>query len=108
MSNNEGYTPIIAESELPEGTMKLIRVEGRPVLFIKHNAKLYILDDRCPHMGCKLSGGKIDGDFVVCPCHDWRFNLETGEYENNPEYILTTYPFKVKDGKIWVKLDEDF
>jgi 3-phenylpropionate/trans-cinnamate dioxygenase ferredoxin subunit len=59
-------------------------------------------------MGCKFSGGSIDGDFVVCPCHEWRFNLETGEYENDPEYVLATYQFKINDGKIWVKLEEDW
>jgi nitrite reductase/ring-hydroxylating ferredoxin subunit len=108
MSEDEAYTPVIAESELLEGKMKLIRAEGKQVLFIKQNGKLYVIDDRCPHMGCKFSGGSLEGDFVVCPCHDWRFNLETGEYEKDPEYVIVTYPFKLKDGKVWVNVEEDF
>ena len=104
----EDYTPVLDEKDLEEGEMKLVRVDGLPVLFIKQGGKIYVIDDRCPHMGCKFSGGSLDGNVVICPCHDWRFNLETGEYEVNPEYVLTTYPFKLKDGKIWVKLEEDF
>ncbi len=107
MSEDEGYTPVIAESEIQEGKMKLIRAEGKQVLFIKQNGNIYVIDDRCPHMGCKFSGGSLDGNFVVCPCHEWRFNLETGEYENDPAYVLVTYPFKIKDGKVRVKLEED-
>jgi 3-phenylpropionate/trans-cinnamate dioxygenase ferredoxin subunit len=107
MSQDESYTPVILESEIQENKPKLVRAEGKQVLFIKHNGKIYVLDDRCPHMGCKFSGGTLDGDFIVCPCHDWRFNIETGEYENNPEYVLMTYPFKIKNGKVWVKLEED-
>ena len=107
MSEDESYTAVIAESEIQEGKMKLIRAEGKQVLFIKQNGKLYVIDDRCPHMGCKFSWGNIDDDFIVCPCHEWRFNLETGEYENDSEFILTTYPFKIKDEKIWVKLEDD-
>lgn len=107
MSEDEGYSPIISELEIQEGKMKLVRAEGKQVLFIKQKGKLYVIDDRCPHMGCKFSGGNLEGDLVVCPCHEWRFSLETGEYENDPEYVLVTYPFKVKDGKVWVKLEED-
>jgi len=107
VSDDEGYVAAINESELEEGKMKLVRVEGTPVLFIKQNGKLYVIDDRCPHMGCGFAGGSLEGNVVVCPCHDWRFNLDSGEYEENPSYVLVTYPYKIVDGKIWVKT-EDF
>jgi nitrite reductase/ring-hydroxylating ferredoxin subunit len=108
MADNEGYSPIIDEKELEEGKMKLVRVEGKPVLVIKQNGKIYVIDDRCPHMGCKFSGGSLERDMIVCPCHEWKFNLETGEYDEDRSYVLVKYPFKVELGKIWVKLDEDF
>jgi nitrite reductase/ring-hydroxylating ferredoxin subunit len=104
---DEGFVPAIDEKELQEGKMKLVRVEGKPVLFIKQGGKIYVIDDRCPHMGCKFSGGTLDGNVVVCPCHDWRFNLETGEYEDQPSYVLTMYPFKIESGKLFVKIEED-
>jgi nitrite reductase/ring-hydroxylating ferredoxin subunit len=107
LADAEGFIPLIEEKELNEGTMRLVRAEGKPVLFIKQNGKIYVIDDRCPHMGCRLSGGNLDGGLIVCPCHDWRFNLDTGEYENQPAYKLVTYPFKVEAGKIWVKIEED-
>lgn len=108
MAETENYVPTIDEAELKEGTMKPVRIAGVPVLFIKQHNKIYVIDDRCPHMGCKFSGGSLDGDIIICPCHDWRFNLVTGEYEEMPAYKLVTYTFKIVDGKIWVKLDEDF
>ncbi len=104
---DEGFVSIIDEKELQEGKMKLVRVEGKPVLLIRQAGKIYAIDDSCPHMGCKFSGGTLDGSVVICPCHDWRFNLETGEYENSQSYVLTMYPFKVEAGKIWVKIEED-
>jgi nitrite reductase/ring-hydroxylating ferredoxin subunit len=108
MADNEGYSPIIDEKELEEGKMKLVRAEGKPVLFIKQNGKIYVIDDRCPHMGCKFSGGSLAGGAVVCPCHEWKFNLDTGEYDEDRSYVLIKYPFKVESGKIWVKLEEEF
>jgi nitrite reductase/ring-hydroxylating ferredoxin subunit len=107
MSDSEGYILLLDEKELEEGKMKVVRAEGKPVLFVKQNGKIYVVDDRCPHMGCKLSGGSLEGEVVICPCHEWRFNLESGEYEEDADYVLTAYPFKVVEGKIWVKFEED-
>jgi 3-phenylpropionate/trans-cinnamate dioxygenase ferredoxin subunit len=105
--DSESYSPLLDEKELQEGKMKVVRAEGKPVLFIKQNGNVYVIDDRCPHMGCKFSGGSLDGEVVICPCHEWRFNLQSGEYVEDADYVLTTYPFKVVEGKIWVKLEED-
>jgi nitrite reductase/ring-hydroxylating ferredoxin subunit len=107
MSENGDYVPLVDEKALEEGKMKLVNYEGTPVLFIKQNGKLYVIDDRCPHMGCRFSGGELDDCTVVCPCHDWRFNLKTGNYEKSATYKLVMYPFKVEGGKVWVKIEEE-
>ena len=98
--------PVLEENELQEGSTKLVKVEGLPVLLIKQFGQIYAIDNRCPHMGCMFSGGTLDGSVIVCPCHNWRFNLKTGEYEEDPGMKLVSYKSKVDSGKIWVRLDE--
>ena len=106
MDNQNGFVPVLEENELHEGSMKLVKVEGLPVLLIKQFGQIYAIDNRCPHMGCMFSGGTLDGSVIVCPCHDWRFDLKTGEYAEDPEMKLVSYECKVESGKIWVRLDE--
>jgi 3-phenylpropionate/trans-cinnamate dioxygenase ferredoxin subunit len=106
MSDQGKFVPVLEENELQEGSMKLVRVEGLPVLLIKQFGEIYAIDNRCPHMGCMFSGGTLDGSVIVCPCHDWRFDLKTGEYEEAPEMKLVSYECKIESGKIWVRLDE--
>ncbi|MCW4005226.1 MAG: Rieske (2Fe-2S) protein [Candidatus Bathyarchaeota archaeon] len=105
--NDDMFFPALDESELTEGSMKLVRVDGEPVLLIRTKGKIYAIDNRCPHMSCGFSGGALDGDVIICPCHDWRFNLETSEYEEDPDMKLLKYEWKIKAGKIYVKLDEE-
>jgi 3-phenylpropionate/trans-cinnamate dioxygenase ferredoxin subunit len=31
-----------------------------------------------------LSGGRIEGNLVICPCHEVGFDLETGKNETSP------------------------
>ena len=106
MEGNEDFFPTISEDELKDGSMKFVSIEGTPILFIKLKSKIFVIDNRCPHQGCGFSGGTLDGDVIVCPCHDWRFNLKTGEYEDVPSLMLKKYEFKIEDGKIWVKLED--
>jgi 3-phenylpropionate/trans-cinnamate dioxygenase ferredoxin subunit len=106
MSDQGEFVPVLEENELQEGSMKLVKVEGLPVLLIKQFGEIYAIDNRCPHMGCMFSGGTLDGSVIICPCHDWRFDLKTGEYEEDPEMKLVSYECKVESGKIWVRLDE--
>ncbi len=89
--NQNNFVPVLEEKELQEGTMKLVRIEGLPVLLIKQSGQIYAIDNRCPHMGCAFSGGTLDGDVIICPCHDWRFKLKTGEYEDDPAMKLISY-----------------
>ncbi len=103
----DNFVPVLEEKELQEGTMKLLSIEGLPILLIKQLGQIFVIDNRCPHQGCGFSGGTLDGTVIICPCHDWRFDLKTEEYEDEPSMKLISYKWKIKAGKIWVKLDED-
>jgi len=106
LENNDGFVAALDEKDLEEGKMKHVTVEGTPVLIIKQKGKIFAIDNRCPHQGCGFSGGTLDGLVIICPCHDWRFNLENGEYEEEPMMKLTKFNLKVELGKIWVKLED--
>lgn len=103
----EEFVPVLDEAELKEGSMKLVTVEGTPVLLVKVQGKIFALDNRCPHMSCGLSGGLLEGHVIICPCHDWRFDLKTGEYEKEKAITLTKFEWKRKAGKICIKLEQD-
>lgn len=107
MRLEDGFVSVLDEKELGEGKMNLVTVEGKRVLLIKQNRQIFVINNSCPHMACGFSGGTLDGLVIVCPCHDWRFDLITGEYEEGPGFKLIKYDWKIKSGKILVKLEED-
>jgi len=58
--------------------------EGRQILVAKAGKTYFALGNVCTHNGCRLSGGKIIGENVQCPCHGSMFNLRTGEVVHGP------------------------
>jgi len=58
--------------QLEDGAMKKVLARGHEILLAKVADKYYAGDNRCPHMGGKLSQGKLEGTVVTCPRHGGR------------------------------------
>ena len=73
------------------------------VIFVRDGDAVYAFKNKCPHQGSKLNGCWIDEDRVVCPIHQYKFDVENGRghglyLENYPLeenedgfYLLRTY-----------------
>lgn len=59
----------------------------------------------CNHVGGPLDEGSLDGDYVVCPWHFWKFHATTGEGEPGYEADrVPAYAVKVDAGRLLVDL----
>jgi nitrite reductase (NADH) small subunit len=63
---------------------------------IVHDGCVYALDNICIHKQRELAKGVILGDRIVCPGHQWSFQLATG-FEAKMERYQPTYPVRVTD-----------
>jgi nitrite reductase/ring-hydroxylating ferredoxin subunit len=66
-------------SELPEGQLKRVEIEGKGVLVARVGKEFYAIRDKCTHMGCSLSEGDLEGTIVTCPCHGSQFDVTSGK-----------------------------
>lgn len=72
------FMTVARTEELPEGALKEVSVQGREILLAKARDKYYAADNRCPHLGGKLSQGKLAGTVITCPRHGSQFDLTDG------------------------------
>ncbi len=92
-------------SKLAEGEMKVVSPRGISVLLIKQKGEVFALRNRCAHMGCTLAGAILEGRTLQCTCHDWRFDIRTGEFHDAKEIAIPVYETRIDEGKISVRLD---
>ncbi|EEG76681.1 Rieske (2Fe-2S) protein [Dethiobacter alkaliphilus] len=103
--NHWDVTMIKAE-DLPEGKTAKAKIKGLPVLLARVGQEIYALHNQCPHLGCMMHRGTLDGYLLTCPCHDWVFDIRCGEFTAAPEIKIPVYPVKVENGEILVKLED--
>ena len=85
----------ILPSDLGDGEMIGVSLEGTPVLWAKVEGKIYALGDRCPHRGFPLHHkGKLDGYTLTCAYHGGQFDIRTGACLRHP---TETYPCQTFD-----------
>jgi 3-phenylpropionate/trans-cinnamate dioxygenase ferredoxin subunit len=99
--------PVAALSEVPEGTMKMVQVDGTDILLVNLGGRIRAMQGTCSHEYFELDHGFLTGDSLTCALHLSRFDLETGDALDPPaELPLMMYPVLVEDGRVILELPE--
>jgi 3-phenylpropionate/trans-cinnamate dioxygenase ferredoxin component len=86
-------------NEVPTGTMKSFTVDGKDILVVNYNGKLYAMAGKCTHMGGELAKGKLEGKIVTCPRHGSQFDVTTGASLRGPK--ITFIQLHTKDEPVY-------
>jgi nitrite reductase/ring-hydroxylating ferredoxin subunit/uncharacterized membrane protein len=98
------FVPVLSESELEADRPTKVDADGRSVMLVRQGGQVFALDDTCVHAGCSLSGGRIEGRSIVCPCHGSQYELESGSVMNGPATRPEpTLSVRLRNGMIEVK-----
>jgi len=100
----------VGPADLSEGELRGLEVGERLVLLARHGGRITALDDSCVHAGCLLSGGWIDGRkaAVVCPCHEYSFELGSGWNVTFPRLCgdQPAFEVRVENGRVMIRIGE--
>jgi nitrite reductase (NADH) small subunit len=96
---------VCSVNQLKPGIGYSAAVEGKSLaLFLDNGGRIFAIDAVCPHAGGLLDEAKMDKCEVICPLHDYRFDLATGRCSTDPQFAVTTYPVMVEENQVWVEI----
>ena len=75
-------------------------------VFRTSDDRVFAMEDRCPHKNGPLSQGIVHDGCVTCPLHNWVISLETGTAQGADEGSTKTYPVRLDNGEVFLKITE--
>ena len=94
----------VAREDLWEGEVVSVPVGVKNVVIVNVAGEVRAFEDRCPHLGGRLSEGILDGRSLTCPNHLWEFDVLTGDGINPNNCRLTVYTTRISQGRIEILL----
>jgi nitrite reductase/ring-hydroxylating ferredoxin subunit len=90
MAQDQNYVEAGKVSEISNGQMKHVEINGKEIAIANLDGKFYAFADRCGHMNARLSRGNINQNIVTCPFHAAKFDITSGKKIGEP--VLETPP----------------
>lgn len=89
--------------ELKNAPLRQITAGKMQIALSCVDGKFGAVSGACNHVGGPLGEGTLDGEYIVCPWHFWKFHRSTGEGEPGFEDDrVPRHDVKVEDGRVLV------
>ncbi len=92
-----------AVDELRQTPVRQVRVGRKRIALTCKGGEFGAISGACNHAGGPLGEGCLDGDYVVCPWHNWKYHRATGEGEPGFEAdAVPRHEVRITDGRVFV------
>ena len=100
------FVPALARSELAQGQMRCVEVDGVPVLLAHaKDGNVYAVHNVCTHAYALLSEGRLRGHRLICPLHGASFDIRSGAVLGAPATEpLASYTVRLTNDMIEVQV----
>lgn len=103
MSEAVEWVDVGASEDFKRAPLREARLGERAVAVSYQDGKFGVISNTCNHVGGPLGKGRLDGEFVVCPWHQYKFHRCSGEGEPGYEADkVPGYGVKEENGRLLV------
>ena len=91
---------------LKDPPLREISINNKKIALSYLDGQFGAVDNICNHVGGPLGQGKLDGDYIVCPWHNWKFHRNTGKGEPGfEEDQVPQYELKIENDNLLINLE---
>ena len=101
------WVTVMRVDELSPDRPVTVRVNERDIALVRcgEGGAPHALDNRCPHGAGQLGEGTIRSEDIVCPIHDFGFDLHTGIERDARTERVAIYPARNEGGEVQIDAD---
>src|SRR5688572_6479417 len=102
----ERWEEIGAAEELAKTPLQQLTIGKTKIALVHRDGQFHAISGVCNHVGGPLGDGRLEGDYVVCPWHSWKFHWQTGLGEPGYEAdAVPVYATRVEGGRLYVDVN---
>ena len=106
MAREPDWIDVGAAEELSKHSCRPVKLKNTPIALTFKDGKFGAVSHACNHVGGPLGEGHLEGDYIICPWHNWKFHRVTGKGEPGyEEDCVPSFPVKVEKGRVLVDVD---
>ncbi|MEZ4859934.1 MAG: Rieske 2Fe-2S domain-containing protein [Caldilineaceae bacterium] len=91
-------------AELPDGAMHLLQYEADGIVLVNWHGAVTAFRNRCLHQELPIHAGYLTPEgILLCPWHNWCYQVETGECLTVPGALLERFPVRIQDERVFVQ-----
>lgn len=75
-------------------------VDDRGIFIYKEKDDVLVYDSRCPHQQTNITLERLDDNCLVCPKHNWKFDLKSGDCIDIGSRPLRIFKHKIENGQL--------
>ena len=91
---------------IPDGDLLGTKAGEVELVLYRQGDRVRAYQRRCLHQGADLADGIVSRGFLVCALHGWRFQLEDGALDMQPDSCLRCYPVRVEGDAVYVDIGD--
>ncbi len=105
MAGEDNWIDVGSTEELSKTPLKRVTAKNREIAISFKDGQFGAVSNACNHVGGPLGDGRLDGEYITCPWHNWKFHRCSGIGEPGFEQDrVPAYPVKVEAGRLFVHL----
>jgi len=103
-SKTAEWVDVGAAADVPDGDVREFALGRHKLAVTRRGDQWGAINGQCNHAGGPVGQGRLDGDYVVCPWHYWKYHWQTGAGEPGYEGDrVPSYAIRIEGGRIQVQ-----
>ena len=103
---DEQWTDLGLVADLSQRPLQQVMVGRTAIALSFVDGRFAAISGVCNHVGGPLGDGRLDGEYIVCPWHNWKFHRATGLGEPGFEAdVVPRYDLREEGGRLLIDLN---
>ncbi|GMQ25830.1 non-heme iron oxygenase ferredoxin subunit [Algoriphagus sp. oki45] len=92
---------------IPERKIKKVRLGDKEVAVLRLKDTVYAFEPFCPHRGASLLTAFTNAkEEIICPLHQYRFDLKTGQVKSGYCREMEVYPCSLDENGLTITIPQ--